>query len=162
MWVDIVLNLAGEVVTSLIVELVHFVFERIKEVVASNGENDCSLNGSIITDRDCKYMISATSAAGYDFNDIDFNQLLSDMQDLRETESNEKICVVSFEAPCSIDLSRDEKIVCDGVGNYSLWKITYSGQSGSLQKLYDAANKCFITLNFDESCMAEFSSMEDR
>ena len=79
--------------------------------------------------------------------DVDYNELVSQMKDFYEKEVAADRAVNSIEAPCDLDLDTDGlKIRTVGVGNFSLWRVTYRNGSRWPFCLYDAVNDALVPM----------------
>ena len=143
LWMDFIIGVEA----GIAVEVIKYVAHKVGSVVAEYLHHDCCVNSTKVEDIDCDFVIRANSAAGMKYESVDFAKLITEMRQLADSEKASGRPISKIEAPCEIDYAPEGFSVRSvGVGNYSLWLLTYREGERWPNWLYDANNKAFIPL----------------
>lgn len=145
--VDIVISFMTGIASGLTVEAIKTIMSKIGKAISKVSSSDCRLGRTTIETDACDFVITANSSAGVHAEDVDYNELVSQMKDFYEKEVAADRAVNSIEAPCDLDLDTDGlKIRTVGVGDFSLWRVTYRNGSRWPFCLYDAVNDALVPM----------------
>lgn len=145
--VDIVISFMTSIASGFAVEAIKAVMSKVGKATNKVLSSDCHLGRTTIETDACDFVIMANSSAGVYAEDIDYNALVSQMKYFYEKEVAAGRAVDSIEAPCDLDLDTDGlKIRAVGVGNFSLWRVTYRNGSRWPFCLYDAINDALVPM----------------
>lgn len=143
LWMSFVIGVGS----GLAVEAIQYVTRKVRNVIATTSTHGCCINETIVEDSDCNFVIRANSAAGIMYEDIDLTNLVSKMRELVDSEKTAGRFISKIETPYDFDsMSQGLSVRSVGVGNYSLWLLTYREDERCPYWLYDAANETFTPL----------------
>lgn len=145
--VDIIISLIAGIASDLIVKAIKNVMNKIRKATDETLSSGCCLNRVTIETDTCDFIIATNGNAGIYAEDVDYNELISQMKDFYEKEVAAGNLVDRIETPCDLDPSTDYlKIRTAGVGNFSLWLVTYRNGSRWPFCLYDSVNDTLIPM----------------
>lgn len=144
---DIVVAILCGMAADVIVKALEAVFEAIRASAKNALAKDCHMGHVTIETERCDLIISANGSAGVFDESVDYGSLVERMLQLYESELEAGRNVISIETPCDLAPDTDTFSVRNaGVGNFSLWLISYREGEYWPQRLYDATNDLFIPL----------------
>ncbi len=143
--VDVVISLVTGVTSGLIVEAIKGIMRKIRKAAKETLSSDCHLGRMTIEMDTCDFVIATNGSAGFYAENVNYNELISRMMDFYEQELAAGHAIYRIEAPCNFNLSEDRlKSGTSGVGNFSLWLVTYRYGSRWPCCIYDAINDVII------------------
>lgn len=143
LWMDVAIGVGS----NFAVEAIQYVARKVRNAIAMSSTHGCCVTETIVEDSDCDFVIRANSAAGIMYEDIDLTNLVSKMRELVDSEKTAGRFISKIETPCDLNpVSQGLSVRSVGVGNYSLWLLTYREGERCPYWLYDAANKTFTPL----------------
>lgn len=161
LWMEIVIAAGSGLMADLLKDAIKYVVSKVRGVVAEKSPYGCCVNSIAVEDFDCDFVIKANSAAGVVYDNIDFTNLFSEMRGLVDSEKGSGRSVFKVEAPCEADYTQEGFCVRNvGMGNYSLWLLSYREGERYPFQLYDAVNKTFIPLGDRYAIEAALSSTD--
>lgn len=137
----------GVIVSGVTYDLLKCAFSVLARAFKKCGLEDVPRSKVGIITQECEFFISANCNAGFYDDEISYDDLLCAMADFSEREKEAGRPVKRIETPC--DYCEHEgrwEVICQGVGNFSLWKVGYKDGPQWPEVLYDAANGCFVDL----------------
>lgn len=150
---DVVIFIAQAIASGLVGQLATSVFLRIRDKLQRGKHRSLSLRKAEIRTNNCSFVVLSSEEVSY--NGIDYEGLLRRMAQFAEAERANGRNVSKIEAPCRLEAyDYGWKIICDGEGNYSLWKVEYTDGKRWPYSIYDAANEAIFYSTYKE-CISE-------
>lgn len=159
LWMEIILGI-GE---SFVVDIIEHIIKKVYSAIQKNHSIDCHVNKLTIDEYNCKceFEIKSNSAAGMIYEQIDLELMLNRMHQLIDNEKIAGRYINKIETPCDVQTTTtDFSVRCVGVGNYSVWRISYENDIRCKNWLYDAVNENFIPIT-DSSIITCASNSND-
>ena len=144
---NVVAAVAEDIAAGLISAALKGLVVKIKGAISGEGLQAACFADAVIEVADCDLIIKANCNAGVNSEYVNYDELIRSMLELSKKEKDSGRIIKAIEAPCDIDLTKEVPDVrCCGVGNFSLWRVTYRNGDRWPCWLYDAANDCFLPL----------------
>lgn len=160
--VDIVISLATGILTECIIGAFKNALRIIQASASKTLSTGCELGRTTIELDTCDFVITANASAGIYADGIDYDGLVSQMRAFCQQEAVNGLKVIRIEAPCDI-YRHDSDRLCvqtNGVGSFSLWRVSYSDGERWPLCLYDAANDTLLPMDDDQTIMDATTSTD--
>lgn len=160
--VDIVISLATGILTECIIGAVKKALRIIQASASKTLSAGCELGRTTIELGTCDFVITANAGAGIYADGIDYDGLVSQMRAFCQQEAVNGLKVIRIETPCVI-YRLDSGRLCvqtNGVGSFSLWRVSYSDRDSWPFCLYDAANNTFLPMDDDQTILDATTSTD--
>lgn len=138
---NVVVAVAAEIISVPIVLLVKNLFKRAKRALAEAGFANAQPLGITVEAPECDICIKTNCNAGTLYENVRFDDLIAQIKAFYQSEKDAGRSICKIETPC--DIRCDSGFVradCCGVGNFSIWRVTYRDSERWPYWIYDAVN----------------------
>lgn len=144
---QLVCYIAESLMPALIYDVFKFVVKKVVEAFRNAGKCDVPGTKARVIAGDCEYVLSANAHAGVDAGNVPYEDLFTKMGEFVSAEADKGFPVKRVEAPCElVEEGGHFTALCQGVGNFYLWKVLYKDGEKWPMAVFDAANGCFVDL----------------